>query len=97
AGVAPEAIDYVNAHATSTPVGDVGEARVLKAVLGDAVRRVPVSSTKSMTGHLMTGAAAVEALACIVAMQRQALPPTINLDNPDPDCDLCHVANHAFI
>ncbi len=95
AGVAPEGVDYVNAHATSTPVGDVAEANVLKGVFGDAVRRVPVSSTKSMTGHLLTAAAAVEALACVVAMERGAVPPTINLDDPDPDCPLCHVPNQA--
>jgi 3-oxoacyl-[acyl-carrier-protein] synthase II len=95
AAVAPDAIDYINAHATSTPVGDVAETRVLHAVLGDAARRVPISSTKSMTGHLLTAAAAVEALACLVAMERGALPPTINLHDPDPECDLCHVANEA--
>jgi 3-oxoacyl-[acyl-carrier-protein] synthase II len=95
AGVAPEAVDYVNAHATSTPVGDAAEANVLKGVFGDAVSRVPVSSTKSMTGHLLTAAAAAEALACVVAMQRGAVPPTINLDDPDPDCPLCHVPNQA--
>ena len=95
AGVRPDEVDYVNAHATSTPVGDVAETRVLTAVFGDAVRRVPVSSTKSMTGHLLTAAAAVEALACVAAMERQALPPTINLDDPDPECELCHVANEA--
>jgi 3-oxoacyl-[acyl-carrier-protein] synthase II len=95
ARVEPNEVDYVNAHATSTPVGDVAEARVLEAVLGDAVRMVPVSSTKSMTGHLLTAAAAMEALACLVAMERDALPPTINLDDPDPECGLCHVANEA--
>jgi 3-oxoacyl-[acyl-carrier-protein] synthase II len=95
AGVSPDQVDYVNAHATSTPVGDVAETRVLKTVFGDAVKRVPVSSTKSMTGHLLTAAAAVEALACLAAMERKALPPTINLDDPDPECDLCHVANEA--
>jgi 3-oxoacyl-[acyl-carrier-protein] synthase II len=95
AGTAPSEVDYVNAHATSTPVGDAAETRVLAAVFGDGVRRVPVSSTKSMTGHLLTAAAAVEALACVVAMDRQALPPTINLDDPDPECTLCHVANEA--
>jgi 3-oxoacyl-[acyl-carrier-protein] synthase II len=95
ARINPDQIDYVNAHATSTPVGDVAEARVLAAVFGDAVRRVPVSSTKSMMGHLLTAAAAVEALACLVAMDRGALPPTINLDDPDPECALCHVANEA--
>jgi 3-oxoacyl-[acyl-carrier-protein] synthase II len=93
--VEPDEVDYVNAHATSTPVGDVAEARVLHAVLGDAVRTVPVSSTKSMTGHLLTAAAAMEALACLVAMERKAIPPTINLHDPDPDCDLCHVPNEA--
>jgi 3-oxoacyl-[acyl-carrier-protein] synthase II len=91
----PAEVDYINAHATSTPVGDIAEARVLTAVFGDAIRRVPVSSTKSMTGHLLTAAAAVEALACLVAMERGALPPTINLDEPDPECALCHVANEA--
>jgi 3-oxoacyl-[acyl-carrier-protein] synthase II len=95
AGVDPSAVDYVNAHATSTPVGDVAEARVLEAVFGEAVRSVPVSSTKSMTGHLLTAAAAVEALACLVAMERGAIPPTINLDHPDPDCSLFHVPNQA--
>ncbi len=95
AGVAPEAVNYVNAHATSTPVGDVAEARVLETVFGEAVRTVPVSSTKSMTGHLLTAAAAVEALACLIAMHRRALPPTINLDDPDPECKVCHVANSA--
>jgi 3-oxoacyl-[acyl-carrier-protein] synthase II len=95
AGANPEDVDYVNAHATSTPVGDVAESRVLHSVFGDRVRSLPVSSTKSMTGHLLTAAAAFEALACIVALERQALPPTINLQNPDPECALCHVANHA--
>ncbi len=95
AGVEPGAVDYVNAHATSTPVGDVAEARVLEAVFGEALRRVPVSSTKSMTGHLLTGAAAVEAAACLIAMERGVLPPTINLDDPDPECDLLHIANQA--
>jgi 3-oxoacyl-[acyl-carrier-protein] synthase II len=91
----PADVHYINAHATATPVGDVAEARVLAAVFGDAVGRVPVSSTKSMMGHLLTAAAAVEALACLVAMDRAALPPTINLHKPDPECDLCHVANEA--
>jgi 3-oxoacyl-[acyl-carrier-protein] synthase II len=95
AEIEPDDVDYINAHATSTPVGDVAEARVLEAVLGDAVRTVPVSSTKSMTGHLLTAAAAVEALACLVAMEHGAVPPTINLDDPDPNCGLCHVPNQA--
>jgi 3-oxoacyl-[acyl-carrier-protein] synthase II len=95
AQVTPEEIDYINAHATSTPVGDVAETRVLKTVLGDAVKRTPISSTKSVTGHLLTAAAAVEALACVAAMEHGTLPPTINLHEPDPECDLCHVANEA--
>jgi 3-oxoacyl-[acyl-carrier-protein] synthase II len=95
AEVEPSAVDYINAHATSTPVGDIAETRVIEAVLGEAVRTVPVSSTKSMTGHCLTAAAAVEALACVVAMERQSLPPTINLDDPDPECNLCHVRNVA--
>jgi 3-oxoacyl-[acyl-carrier-protein] synthase II len=95
ARVSPEEVDYVNAHATSTPVGDVGEARGLRHVFGSRTARTPVSSTKSMTGHLLSAAAAVEALAAVVAIREQALPPTINLDNPDPECDLCHVANEA--
>jgi 3-oxoacyl-[acyl-carrier-protein] synthase II len=91
----PSAVDYINAHATSTPVGDAAEARVLEAVFGASLPRVPVSSTKSMTGHLLTAAAAVEALACLVAMEHRAVPPTINLHDPDPDCQLCHVPNQA--
>jgi 3-oxoacyl-[acyl-carrier-protein] synthase II len=95
AGTAPDEVDYINAHATSTARGDAAEARVLEAVFGDLLPTVPVSSTKSMTGHLLTAAAAVEALACLVALQRHMLPPTINLVDPDPECDLCHVANVA--
>ena len=91
----PAEVGYVNAHATSTPVGDAAEARVLQTVFGPATERIPVSSTKSMTGHLLTAAAAVEALACIIAMDRGAVPPTINLDAIDPDCNLCHVPNQA--
>jgi len=91
----PDEIDYINAHATSTPVGDIAEATVIGAVLGDAVERVPVSSTKSMTGHCLTAAAAVEALACLTAIERGAIPPTINLDDPDPLCRLCHVPHEA--
>lgn len=95
AGVEPREVDYVNAHATSTPRGDAAEAKVLEAVFGEHVGSVPVSSTKSMTGHMLTAAAAVEALACVVAMRQGALPPTINLDDPDPECNLCHVPNRA--
>jgi 3-oxoacyl-[acyl-carrier-protein] synthase II len=95
AGLNPDQVDYVNAHATSTPVGDTSESRVLATVLGDHLPHVPVSSTKSMTGHLLTAAAAIEALACIAAMRRRAVPPTINLDEPDPTCALRHVPHEA--
>lgn len=95
AEVNSDGVDYVNAHATSTPLGDAGEARSLWTALGEAARTTPVSSTKSMTGHLLSAAAAVEAVACLAALHRRAIPPTINLDDPDPECDLCHVANAA--
>jgi 3-oxoacyl-[acyl-carrier-protein] synthase II len=95
ARVNPDEVDYINAHATSTPVGDCAETRSLKLVFGDHVSRLPVSSSKSMTGHLLSGAAAVEALVCLAALKHQAIPPTINLHNPDPECDLCHVPHHA--
>jgi 3-oxoacyl-[acyl-carrier-protein] synthase II len=95
AGVEPAEVDYVNAHAPGTPVGDVLEASALAMVLGDATPRVPVSSTKSMTGHLLTAAGAFEAIACIAAIKHQAIPPTINLDDPDPKCPLRHVPNRA--
>jgi 3-oxoacyl-[acyl-carrier-protein] synthase II len=88
-------INYVNAHATGTPVGDQAEARVLATVFADHTQHLPVSSTKGTTGHLLTGAAALEALACIVALQQQAVPPTINLHRPDPECPLRHVPNEA--
>jgi 3-oxoacyl-[acyl-carrier-protein] synthase II len=91
----PADLDYINAHATATPVGDVAETRVLHLVLGEHVRRVPVSSTKSMTGHPLSGAAALETAACLAALRHQAIPPTINLDEPDPECDLHHVPNQA--
>lgn len=93
ADVDPADVDYVNAHATGTPVGDLCETRILHGALGAACSRVPVSSTKSMTGHLLSAAAAVEAIACLTAIQQSIIPPTVNLDDPDPECDLCHVAN----
>ena len=97
AGVSPNEISYINAHATSTCVGDVGEARVLQAVLGNSVGDIPISSTKSMTGHLLSAAAAVEAAACLVALERQMLPPTINLNEIDPDCAMLrHVPHYAI-
>jgi 3-oxoacyl-[acyl-carrier-protein] synthase II len=97
AGVKPSELSYINAHATSTCVGDVGEAKVLQTVLGDAVSQIPISSTKSMTGHLLSAAAAVEAVACLVAIERQMLPPTINLDEPDPECAMLRHVPHRAI
>jgi 3-oxoacyl-[acyl-carrier-protein] synthase II len=96
AKIAPHQVDYVNAHATSTPVGDKGEARALKLVFGEYTAQLPISSTKSMTGHLLSAAAAVEAVACLAAIQHGRIPPTINLDTPDPECDLFHVRNQAL-
>ncbi|MBM4090517.1 MAG: beta-ketoacyl-[acyl-carrier-protein] synthase family protein [Planctomycetes bacterium] len=96
AGVRPQDLGYVNAHAAGTPVGDRAETRALRLALGESAMHVPVSSTKSMTGHLLSAAAAVEAMACLVALQRQTIPPTINLDNPDEECCLLHVANQAW-
>jgi 3-oxoacyl-[acyl-carrier-protein] synthase II len=95
AAVNPEDVDYLNAHATSTPVGDRAECRAVQEVFGEAIHRVPVSSTKSMTGHLLGGAAAVEVMACLAALERQAIPPTINLDKQDPECSLLHVPHQA--
>jgi 3-oxoacyl-[acyl-carrier-protein] synthase II len=93
--VNPGEVDYVNAHATSTPAGDAAETRALHLVLGEAATHVHVSGTKSMTGHALSGAAAVDAVACLAAIRRQAIPPTINLDEPDPECTLCHVPREA--
>lgn len=95
AGVGPDDVDYVNAHAAGTPVGDRAESRAIQLALGAAATHVPVSSTKSMTGHLLSAAAAVEILACVAALERQAVPPTINLDHPDAECGLRHVPHEA--
>ena len=95
AGVAPGEVDYLNAHATSTPAGDPAEATAIRAVFGPHVERVAVSGTKSMTGHLLGAAGALEALLCIKALETGILPPTINLERPDPECALDHVANKA--
>lgn len=95
AGLAPEAIDYVNAHGTSTPVGDIGECLAIKVALGEHAKKVAVSSTKSMTGHLLGAAGAVEAIFSILALRDQIAPPTINLDNPGEGCDLDFVPNRA--
>lgn len=95
AGVTPSQLSYVNAHATSTSIGDLCEVRAMKNALGDAAYTVPISSTKSTTGHLLGAAGAVEAIWCIRAMHESILPPTINLDNPDNEFDLDFVPNTA--
>ncbi|HEY2492915.1 MAG TPA: beta-ketoacyl-ACP synthase II [Paenibacillus sp.] len=93
AGIKPEDIDYINAHGTSTPVGDKSETIGIKLALGDHAYKVAVSSTKSMTGHLLGAAGGVEAIICGLSIQNQTLVPTINLDEPDPECDLDYVPN----
>jgi 3-oxoacyl-[acyl-carrier-protein] synthase II len=95
AKLTPEDIGYVNAHGTSTPLGDVIETRALKRVFGERAKQVPISSTKSMTGHLLGGAGGLEAGISVLALRDQILPPTINLETPDPECDLDFVPNHA--
>jgi 3-oxoacyl-[acyl-carrier-protein] synthase II len=93
AGRRPEEVGYINAHGTSTPLNDVAETRALKAVFGESAPLIPVSSSKSMTGHLLGAAGAFEAMVSILAMYDHYLPPTINLENPDPECDLDYVPN----
>ena len=95
AKLVPNDVGYVNAHGTSTPIGDVIETRALKRVFGERAKKVPVSSTKSMTGHLLGGAGGLEAGISVLALRDQTLPPTINLEKPDPECDLDYVPNHA--
>jgi len=95
AKLAPDDVGYVNAHGTSTPIGDVIETRALKRVFGERAKKVPVSSTKSMTGHLLGGAGGLEAGISVLALRDQTLPPTINLEKADPECDLDYVPNHA--
>ena len=95
AGLEPSQIDYVNAHGTSTPVGDKAEVNALKAVFGDHLPNLPVSSTKSMMGHLLGAAGGVESAITVLALRDGKIPPTTNYDTPDPECDIDVVPNEA--
>ena len=95
AGIEPEEVDYINAHGTSTPLNDATETKAIKIVFGEQAYRVKISSTKSMIGHAMGAAGALEAIACILAIQNKQIPPTINYEYPDPECDLDYVPNQA--
>ncbi|HKD62954.1 MAG TPA: beta-ketoacyl-ACP synthase II [Candidatus Acidoferrales bacterium] len=95
ANISPDDVGYVNAHGTSTPIGDAIETTALKRVFGDRAKKVPISSTKSMTGHLLGGAGGLEAGISVLTLRDQILPPTVNYENPDPACDLDYVPNQA--
>jgi len=95
AGIAPGDVGYINAHGTSTPYNDKFETIAIKRVFGDHARRLAVSSTKSMTGHLLGAAGGIEAIASVLALHHGLLPPTINYETPDPDCDLDYIPNQA--
>ena len=95
AGLAPEDVDHINAHGTSTPYNDAIETRAIKLAFGDHAKRLAVSSTKSMTGHLLGGAGGIETVFTVLALHHQVVPPTINIFNQDPECDLDYCANEA--
>ena len=95
AGIAPEEVSYVNAHGTSTHLNDLTETSSMKKLFGDKAYDIPVSSTKSMTGHLLGAAGAVEAVVCALAIENDQIPPTINYKEKDPECDLDYVTDGA--
>ena len=95
AGIDASEVQYLNAHGTSTPLGDLNETNAIKMAFGEHARRLLVSSTKSMTGHLLGGAGGVESVFTVLSLHHQVVPPTINLTHPDPECDLDYCANEA--
>jgi 3-oxoacyl-[acyl-carrier-protein] synthase II len=95
ASLSPDKIDYINAHGTSTPMNDRVETQAIKAVFGDHAYQIPVSSIKSMIGHTISAAGAIELITCVLALRDRILPPTINYEHPDTDCDLDYVPNNA--
>ncbi|MEB3339465.1 beta-ketoacyl-ACP synthase II [Okeania sp.] len=96
AGLTPEDISYINAHGTSTPANDPTETKAIKKALGKSAEKIAISSTKSMTGHLLGGSGGIEAIATVMAIANDKIPPTINLDNPDPECDLNYVPHRSI-
>jgi 3-oxoacyl-(acyl-carrier-protein) synthase len=95
AGVNLDQVDYINAHGTATPLNDVSETRAIKTAFRDMAYNIPISSTKSMTGHMMGATGALEAVFCVLAIRESIIPPTIHYQTPDPDCDLDYVPNQA--
>jgi 3-oxoacyl-(acyl-carrier-protein) synthase len=95
AGLGPRDIEYINAHGTSTPLNDKSETAAIKTVFGEDAYKLLISSTKSVTGHLLGAAGALEALFCVKVLQENVIPPTMNYEVPDPDCDLYYVPNNA--
>jgi 3-oxoacyl-[acyl-carrier-protein] synthase II len=95
ASLAPSDVDYINAHGTSTPINDLVETKAIKAVFSEGAYDIPISSTKSMIGHAMGGAGAIEAAVCVQTIEHGTIHPTINLDTPDPACDLDYVPEGA--
>ncbi len=95
AGINPDAVDYINAHGTSTPLNDLSETRAIKKAFGDRAYKIPISSIKSMVGHMLGAAGALEAVACCKVLETGVIPPTINFEYPDPECDLDYVPNKA--
>jgi 3-oxoacyl-[acyl-carrier-protein] synthase II len=96
AGISLDDVGYINAHGTSTPLNDKTETLAIKKVFGENAYDIPISSTKSMTGHLIGGTASLETVICMLSLKNATLPPTINLDNPDPECDLNYIPNKAI-